>query len=296
LSKRFIIVTGANEAYAEFVDDLAASLEPFRTELRFDIGVFDFGLTAATRAAMQHRFAAVIAPPWPFRPDPRFDRQVQARAFATRPFLPDFFTGYDAYCWMDADTFVQDPRGILLLMAASRPGLAGVIPAIDRSYNHTQSNQDLVRERYRTTFGAEVAQRLSNAPYIDSGVVCASATSPLWRLWRERYQTTLENYEGDHLPDQAILNHVVYLESLPHHRLPAVCNWTSHLALPMADIEHGVLVEPSYPHYPIYIVANSFNDKRALRRFARTDGRGVIECALTLGAARAALIAARGPA
>ena len=95
------------------------------------------------------------------------------------------------------------------------------------------------------------------------------------------------------MSDQAILSHVVHLESLPHHRLPSFCNWISHLALPMADVERGVLVEPSYPRQPIYIVANSFNDKRAVRRLARADGNGAIECALTLRATRSALIAAR---
>ena len=293
MPKPFIIVTGADEAYAQFAGDLISSLERFQKQLRFDIGLLDYGLTPATRSALQRRVTMMVAPPWPFRPDSRFDKQIQARAFATRPFLPDYFTGYDAYGWIDADSFVQDPRGLILLMAAAQPQLAGVVPTVDRSYRHTPASRDWVRERYRMAFGAETAQRLAKMPYIASGVVSASATSRLWPLWRSRFQSALDHWDGDRLCDQSILNHVVYLENTAHHRLPSFCNWISHLALPMADVAAGALVEPSYPRAPIYIVANSFTDKTARRRLLRTDGSGTLECTLTLSSVRDALIAAR---
>ncbi len=295
MPKRFLIVTGADEAYAEFAADLITSLERI-DRLGFDIGLLDYGLAPATRAALQQRVSAIVTPPWPFRPNSRFDTQTQARAFATRPFLPDYFPGYEAYAWIAADSFVQDPRGLAFLMAAATAGLAGVVPTVDRSYRHTQASRDWVVQRYRMAFSDEVAQRLSTVPYIASGVVSASATSPLWRLWRERFQLSLDQWRGDRLCDQSILNHVVYLENLPHHRLPSLCNWISHLAMPMADIAKGALVEPSYPRLPLYIVANSFNDKRARRQLVRTDGRGTIASALTFHSVREAIIAARAAA
>ena len=291
--KPFIIVTGADEAYAEFAVDLLTSLEVYRARLRFAIGLLDYGLAPATRAALQRRVDAVVTPTWPFRPDERFDRQIQARAFATRPFLPDYFPGYDAYAWIDADSFVQDARGIVLLMAAAQPRLTGVVPTIDRSYLHTPESRNWVRERYRMAFGAEIAQQLAAMPYIASGVVSASASSPVWRLWRERFQIAIERWDGPRLCDQSILNHVVYLDNIAHHRLPSLCNWISHLALPMVDVARGALVEPSYPRAPIYLVANSFNDKRSARRLARTDGNGTIECAMTLTSVRSAIVRAR---
>jgi hypothetical protein len=292
LPKRFLIVTGADEAYAEFAADLISSLERV-ARLGFDVGLLDYGLHTTTRAALQRRVTAVVTPQWPFRANPRFENQIQARAFSTRPFLPDYFPGYQAYAWIDADSFVQDPQGIALLMAAAAPGLAGIVPTVDRSYRHTQSSRSWVIERYRMAFGDEIAQRLSTVPYIASGVVSASASSPLWRLWRNRFQQSIDQWRGDRLCDQSVLNHVAYLENLPHHRLPSFCNWVSHLAPPMVDIAKGALVEPSYPRAPIYIIANSFNDKRSPRPLVRTDGRGDIRCALTLSSAREAIVRAR---
>src|SRR6185436_6425388 len=174
--KRFLIVTGADEAYAEFASDLIASLERLQ-RLGFDIALLDYGLLPPTRHALARRVSAVVTPPWPFRPDPRFEAQIQARAFATRPFLPDFFPGYEGYAWIDADSFVQDPLGIVLLMAAAGGGLAGVVPTVDRSYRHTPESRSWVLERYRMAFSDDVAQRLMGAPYIASGVVTASAAS-----------------------------------------------------------------------------------------------------------------------
>lgn len=289
---RFLIVTGADEAYAEYAGDLIASLER-APSLAFDLGLLDYGLTPATRTSLARRVSAVVTPAWPFRADPKFDTQIQARAFATRPFLPDYFPGYDGYAWIDADSFVQDPRVVNVLKAAAAPGLAGVVPTVDRSYRHTESSRRWVLERYRMAFGEEVAQRLMTAPYVASGVVSASASSPLWSLWRSRFQLSLDDWRGPRLCDQSILNHVVYLENLPHHRLPSFCNWISHLALPMVDLAKGALVEPSYPRAPIWIVANSFNEKNGVREIARTDGRGAIRCPLTFSATRNAIIEAR---
>lgn len=76
MPKPFIIVTGADEAYAQFAGDLITSLERFQKQLRFDIGFLDYGLTPATRSALQPRVTTVVAPPWPFRPDNRFDKQI----------------------------------------------------------------------------------------------------------------------------------------------------------------------------------------------------------------------------
>jgi len=290
--KRFLIVTGADEAYAEFASDLISSLERLQ-RLGFDIAMLDYGLAPSTREALARRVSAIVTPSWPFRPNPRFDKQIQARAFATRPFLPDFFPGYEAYAWIDADSFVQDARGIVLLIAAAGGGLTGVVPTVDRSYRHTPESRAWVLDRYRMAFSDDVAQRLMGAPYIASGVVCASAASPLWRAWRTRFQEALDHWRGDRLCDQSILNHIVYLDNLPHHRLPSFCNWISHLAPPLLDVGKAVLVEPSYPRAPLYIIANSFNDKRKRRAIERTDGRPAIEATLSFRGLSEAVIEAR---
>lgn len=292
---RFIIVTGGDEKYAPLVLDAVLSLTRLRPQLKFDLGCLDYGFLPATREAMARSFDHIVSPDWPFRPHAQFDKQIQARAFATRPFLPDYFPGYDAYAWLDADSFVQDPRGVALLAACCDHGLAGVVPTVDRSYQHTRETSAWVMERYKMAFGRDAAARMAAGPYINSGVVSASCASPMWKMWQARFQQALDHWDGPRLCDQAVLNHVVYLENLPHHKLPASCNWICHLAMPVADVKRAVLVEPSYPNDPIYIVANTFNDKRSPHRLKRLDG-GELIAPLTFEGSRNAMLAAQSRA
>lgn len=289
---RLMVVTGCDEAYAPFARDLVASVTRFREQVKISLGLLDFGLTQETRETFRPVVDAIVKPDWPFLPNPKFDSQVQARAFGTRPFLPDYFPGFDSYAWVDADGFVQDAKALVYLREASANGFAGVVPSADRNYNHERPSMDWVFDRYRMAFGQETAARMMRFPYINSGVVTASAASPIWRMWQRRFQTALLNWNGPRLCDQAILNHVVYMEGLPHHKLPATCNWISHLAAPMVDIARGMLVEPNYPFDPILIVANSYNDKLSPRRFNRLGG-GVAICNLTYESVRKAIADAR---
>lgn len=289
---RLIVVTGCDEAYAPMARGLIGSITRFRSQVPVSLGLLDYGLEPETRASLAALVDHVATPDWPFLPHPQFDRQIQARAFATRPFLPDYFPGFESYAWLDADSFVQDARALLYLREASANGLAGVVPAIDRNYNHDRPSLDWVFERYRMAFGQETAKRLMRFPYINSGVVTASAASPMWRLWQQRFQTALLNWNGPRICDQSVMNYIVYFEQLPHHKLPSSMNWISHLAAPMIDVARGVAVEPSYPFDPLLIVANSYNDKRSPRRFYTVDGRA-LACTLTLESIEQAVAEAR---
>lgn len=277
---RLMVVTGCDEAYVPFARDLIDSILRFRSKIEFSLGLLDYGMTEESRAQLGKLVDAIVKPDWPFRPFAKFDTQIQARAFATRPFLPDYFPGYDSYAWIDADGFMQHEKALIFLREASAGGMAGVVPSADRNYNHQRASNDWVFERNRMAFGRETAERMMRFPYINSGVVTASAASPMWKLWQQRFQMALLNWDGPRLCDQTILNHVVYFEGLPHHKLPATCNWISHLAAPVLDVQRGLLVEPNYPFDPLLIVANSYTDKLTPRRFHKLSG-GMIVCTLT---------------
>ncbi len=107
---KFIIVTGGDEAYAPFVADLAQSLTRLKSQTQFATGCLDYGVAPRTREALSKAFEHIVAPEWPSRPNAQFDKQIQARAFATRPFLPDYFPGFDAYAWIDADAGAKPAR------------------------------------------------------------------------------------------------------------------------------------------------------------------------------------------
>jgi hypothetical protein len=269
---RLIVISGADESNGAGLIDLAASLTAVRGEMKFTAGCLDHGMAEPTRERLAPHFDTIVRSRWPFRPHFNFDRQPQALDAAARPFLPDYFPGFDAYVWIDPWNFVQGGRGLEILASACANGFAGTVPALDRSYNHSQESIVGVFARFRMAFGKDAAVKLLSGPYTTSNVVAASASSPLWALWRSRFQSALDRWEGPALCAEAVLNHVIRTESLPHHRLPSLCSWQSNLALPQIDVAQGVFVEPSYPFDPIHIVANSFAKKDQPRTFARHDG------------------------
>jgi hypothetical protein len=266
---RAIAVTAADERYAELALGLIDSLSAARAGL--DVGVLDLGLGAASRTRLS-RVATLVSPPWHFRPHSNFDRDLKWRSRSARPFLRDLFPGYRTYVWLDADTFVQSATGLeWLIQAAVEAGVA-VVPAVDRSYSHPPRQIDWVRKRYDMAFGPEIAADLMRLPYINSGVFAVVSGSPLWSRWAARFQAALDRWDGDFLSDQAVLNGTIALDGIAHGKLPAVCNWICHLAMPRWLSKRRLFVEPSPPYSPILIVHNTLDRKDEPRRLF--DERG----------------------
>jgi len=268
-----IAITAADEAYAALAGGLLESLEPHRAALELDAGVLDLGLSLQSKERLSARGARVLVPPWPFRPHARFDGDLKWRARASRPFLRDLFPGYEAYVWLDADTFVQERRGLEWLLRTGSGDSTAVVPAVDRSYTHHPRQVEWVRQRYAMGFGAEVAERLMAFPYVNSGVFAFGARAPVWALFARRFQGALDRWDGKFLSDQAVLNATLVLDEVAHARLPALCNWICHLSLPRWHSEQRLFLESSFPFAPILIVHNTPVDKNAVYKLKDERGR-----------------------
>ncbi len=270
---RAIAITAADERYASLAGELLQSLAPHRGPLGLDVSVLDLGFDESTAARIGREATTVVRPAWPFRPHAKFgvDRKWCSRA--SRPFLRDLFPGYDAYLWLDADTFVQERRGLEWLLRTGAGVSTAVVPAVDRSYIHPPAQVAWVRKRYEMGFGAEVADRMMALDYVNAGVFAFGATSPVWAPFARRFQEALERWSGDFLSDQAVLNATLVLDQVPHARLPSLCNWICHLALPRWHSEARRFLEASFPFAPLLIVHNTPTDKQAVHALADERGR-----------------------
>lgn len=267
------VVTGADEAYAELILGCVESLAAARDKVRFRIGVLDFGLAPETRQKLERLADAIVAPHWPFSARPEFQEKAFSLASVSRLFLPDHFPGANVYVWLDADAFVLDGSALVwLAQAAHHAGLA-VVPTVDRSYRHTETQQKWVEARYAMAFGQDTAVRMMRHAYINTGVWSAAAGAPVWTHWRNEFQMALERWNGPRPSDQAILNYVLQTQNIPHHRLPSSCNWIAHLAKPFIDTNRRMLTEPSFPFAPVRILHNTYTDKMKPRPFRTLDGR-----------------------
>ena len=59
------------------------------------------------------------------------------RSLTARPFLPDYFPGYDVYIWIDCDAWVQEQFALEWLFYTAASGALGIVPELDRSYDKT---------------------------------------------------------------------------------------------------------------------------------------------------------------
>jgi hypothetical protein len=268
-----IAITAADERYAGLAAELLQSLAPHRGPLGLDVGVLDLGLSVSSQGAMAQAGGQLLVPPWPFRPHAQFGADLKWRARACRPFLRELFPGYDAYLWLDADTFVQERRGLEWLLRTGSGENTGVVPAVDRSYVHPAPQVAWVRQRYEMGFGAEVAGQLMAFDYVNSGVFAFGARSPVWAPFARRFQEALDHWDGNFLSDQAVLNATLVLDRVAHARLPSLCNWICHLALPRWHSESRRFLEASFPFSLLYIVHNTPSDKRALHALVDERGR-----------------------
>lgn len=258
---KHIVVTAADEAYEDMLFGLVESLLPHLGKLKLSIGCLDLGLTPQARARLATLPVTIATPSWPFRPHARFDATPKYLSRATRPFLPDLFPGFETYVWMDADTWLQQADGLKWLIGASAYADLVGVPTVHRTYTFRPKDLSWLLGRYEMAFGKETAKRLMQQPYLNSGVFAVPGRSHFWNLFATRFQNALENWEGDFLSDQAVINAVAQLDGLRCEKLPAQANWICHLSLPVWDAARQVFCVPAMPFEPLMILHNTFTTK-----------------------------------
>ncbi len=135
---RFLIVTATDETYLPLALDLLRSLRRLKTSVAFDIGILDLGLSEIAKAQLA-QYGVTFKPAgididYPGRE--AWEKQAPFyRAMTARPYLRDYFPGYDAYMWMDADTWAQNMDAVeTMLPAAANDDALYIAAEIDRDY------------------------------------------------------------------------------------------------------------------------------------------------------------------
>ncbi len=265
---RTLVVSGADEAYYPLLDDLVSSLRRW-PQLDFaDIGCLDVGLAANSRASLARRVSRIVEPGWDLPVDASLrETRPGLRALTARPFVPQYFPGYDIYIWIDADAWVQYPFAIGRLVGAAREGLLAAVPHEHPAYRTSEENLRWRSDRMLAYFGQTHADKLRGDVYLNCGVLAARADAPHWAAWARSFRRGLEATEGKVCSDQTALNHAVWQERLPVRRLPAICNWLTHLALPGFDPAGKGFCEPTLPARYIGIMHLTSKSARANERF-----------------------------
>ena len=252
---RTLIVTAANEAFMPPLRDLVKSLQQWEPRPFTALACLDVGLGSESREWVSLHVSHVVAPGWDLPVDRQLrEKEPHLRALTARPFLPDYFPGYDVYLWIDADAWVQERFALELYFAAAAKGSLAAAPQIDRAYRHNAGIVEWRVRRMQRYFGQKAGHLALRDTYVNAGVFALGSDAPHWKLWAKHFCEGLEATDGALCCDQTALNHTLWAEHLPVDPMSALCNWLCHLAMPGFDLERQRFCEPFEPRRSIGIL------------------------------------------
>ena len=285
-SPRNIVITAANDLYMPLALGLLRSLGALGFSIPFDIGVLDVGLGEDSKAQLSALGARIVPAGVDIDYPDRIDWEQKMpgfRSMTARPFLRDYFPGYDVYLWMDGDTWAQTPEAIdTMLAGASADEAVYIASEIDRDYSpYFQGSQpwEFHLKWYQSNFPAEIVSAIFPRPMLNVGVWAMRATSPVWKAWGDVYTVCLKRVpqmsRAQFMCDQLSMNVAVYTQALPLKVMPAEFNWLSLYALPMLDTETGLFVRSTPPRTTISILHLTHEKKLRVLDIPTTKG-GVV--------------------
>ncbi|MGH7178198.1 MAG: hypothetical protein ACREJC_12520 [Tepidisphaeraceae bacterium] len=257
MSRRITIVSAGDEKYFRDLHGLVLSILEHRPSgADVSISVIDLGLSAMQLAELHNRGVTTAPGKWNFD----FPQQAQTprwyQAMSSRPFLPEYFPGFDVYVWIDADAWLQDWRAVeLLCRGAVDVGLA-IVPEVHAMYPYLWRQGEVPEftfKCYRKTFGEEAANAMSGRPIINGGVFAMNAASPWWKLYA-KWLVQGYNHSVHKWAEQCALNLACATSGEPFRVLPAWANWICLYAPPVFDPRRQLLCDPLPPFEPLSII------------------------------------------
>lgn len=282
---KHILVSAANVDFYPLLAGWIQSIRDQPDSSKVAIGVIDIGLTSEQRSHLDG--CIVVDGKWDMDMGDRKDPPRWLQAQTVRPFLREYFPGYQCYVWLDADTWIQCWWAIdWLVGAAETTGLA-VVPEVDRSYRAPETELQVDKfmgipyrvssysfRRYKAIYGEQAARELFDKPVINSGVIALRSDVPHWEIWQREFQRALKATTRNGM-DQVSLNYVCYACDLEVELLPARCNWVAHRRIPDFDNDSNSFTEPCFPHDEIGIVHLTLRTKNGNHEVRQRNGRVV---------------------
>lgn len=283
---KIALVSSADSKYFPMLCEWAHSIRRCPQSRDMDICVLDVGLRPEQVAALAPLVTTIKPADWPKAlPAWKVRGRDWLRACINRPFLREYFPGYDYYLWMDADTWVQDWEAPALFLEGAKTGKLAIVPQADRAWPKGMrlswlgplpwKPRGFYWTNARKAFSLKTAQRLFPHHVLNAGVFCLRADAPHWEAWQQLILRAL-NRGKIFTAEQLTLGMCVHLDGLPAELLPAWCNWLCEVP-PLWDAEQSAFVEPFLPRHKIGIVHLSGRDamrvdRSVTDRFATVQG------------------------
>ncbi len=280
-ANRILVVTAADSRFLPFLEGLLASLRTTRQRADVHYACFDIGLAASDRT----RLAALGL--WLAEPGGHFGiaaetQPASLRSFLARPFLPEYFPGFDVYVWIDSDVWLQD-EGVFdnYVAGARRHGMA-IAHEVTRNYRFQPWLLAWTAKHFVKGYGIGKAAWLLSRPHVNAGFFAIRADAPHWAAWADCYARAIRR-SGALVPhDQFALNEALHSRryELKTCLLPPINNWICDRGIPMWNDQAGAFCEPRTPFRPLGALHLAGPAKRTAYRIRRTAGGAFTTCLL----------------
>ena len=273
-------VSGCDSNYFPLLLEWLHSLRSFKQSEDMDICILDAGLTEEQKQRLEPHVQSIVNPDWPAQLPAHKIKGEYLKACVCRPFIPQIFPSYDTYIWMDADTWIQDWRGVELFLQGAAEGKIAVTAQVDRAYPKGGARVKWlgrwpwkVRGFYFSNalraFDFKTAKDLLSYHVLLAGMFALRADAPHWQRWQELVKVAMTKGKV-FTAEQLCLGKMCYLEGFEYEILPAYAHWLCEFK-PLWDTEKKRFVEPFLPHEEIGVLHISGFDEMRLDRKITTD-------------------------
>lgn len=265
--KKNVIVTGSDKKYYPFLKNLVNSLINSNSLDICDLCILDVEDNSQYLEELDSKITKKKKAN--FNLNILFkDRQDWFKLLTERPFMKDYFPGYDKYIWMDADTEVLSNDGIKNIIDACEDKDLAIAPEINESYVFKSSKFGIKKifksyykisgwsfKNYRKYFSDRIGEDLFFKPLFNNGIFCLKSTSKIWDLWKTEYQGALNKAKTSYgiKTDQLSLNKIIYENFEKISILDSTNNWLVSRSEKIKRINNDFFT-PSFPNRKINIL------------------------------------------
>lgn len=251
---RVLVVSASDSRFMPFLRGMIDSIAPVLARPGIQLACFDIGLADADRAWLRAR-GAVLATPRPHL-GVGVGQPAALLSFLARPFLPEYFPGFDVYLWIDSDVWLQRPGTVdCYIDGALAHGMA-ITHERERAYRLQPWLLGWTAKHFLLGYGPATTAYLLACRHLNAGFFAVRAGAPHLQAWVLRYQAAIRRTGAIVPHDQFALNHA--LSGGPFSRpglatafLDPGCNWICDRGVPMWNDAENAFCKPYAPFEPI---------------------------------------------
>ena len=107
--KKNVIVSLADSNYYPLLDELIESIKRFKESENVAICILDAGLTEEQKQKLDTKVDEIKSAEWDIEvPQSKVRGKEWLKSQVSRAFLPNYFSNYEKYLWIDCDAWVND--------------------------------------------------------------------------------------------------------------------------------------------------------------------------------------------